>query len=319
MRDLHFWGSHTPVFLAVASQGSISEAAKVLGMTQSSVSYHLSELEKTLKISLFDRRQKPIGLTSEGKIFYRELYYECSRLGEIIQKLQAKNYCAPSISFGIIESLSYELGIKLASELFGNTLNFEIKTGTSEYLYSLLDQQKLDWVIASKRPQVEKYNSIPLFREPSVLVIPEKIKLVRQKTSWEELQFCGLPFLRYNQKSGGDIITESILNSLSVRFPNRMRVDDGGVMLRLIKAGLGWSFLRPATLVQHREALQGIKILPMPEPVIERRIMLVHEKSRRPMALPKIREICEKYFLEDLKIQILHIAPWLEEYFASPV
>ena len=37
------------------------------------------------------------------------------------------------------------------------------------------------------------------------------------------------------------------------------------------------------------------------------------------MALPNIREICEKYFLEDLKIQILHIAPWLEEYFASPV
>ena len=72
-RNVMLFGTHAKVFIAVVEQGNIQEAASVLKISQSSVSYHLKELEKEVGFQLYDRSQKPNHLTHTRKAKIRLL------------------------------------------------------------------------------------------------------------------------------------------------------------------------------------------------------------------------------------------------------
>ncbi len=59
------------VFKAVADRRSFSEAALDLNYTQSSVSQHVTNLERELGASLIDRAARPVALTPAGEILLR--------------------------------------------------------------------------------------------------------------------------------------------------------------------------------------------------------------------------------------------------------
>ena len=56
------------VFRAVATQRSFSAAASALNYTQSSVSQHVTNLERELGVTLLDRGARPVRLTDAGEI-----------------------------------------------------------------------------------------------------------------------------------------------------------------------------------------------------------------------------------------------------------
>ena len=56
------------VFLGVCDCGTMSGAARVLGLTQSAVSQTIAELEQRVNASLFDRNVRPLGLTVSGVV-----------------------------------------------------------------------------------------------------------------------------------------------------------------------------------------------------------------------------------------------------------
>ena len=56
--------------VVVAEQGSFSEAARILHISQPSISTHISALEKELGVRLFNRTTKKVVLTSQGKEVY---------------------------------------------------------------------------------------------------------------------------------------------------------------------------------------------------------------------------------------------------------
>lgn len=58
-------------FVRVAESGSFSKAAKVLYLTQPTVSAHISSLEKELNARLFVRNTKEVSLSEDGKILYK--------------------------------------------------------------------------------------------------------------------------------------------------------------------------------------------------------------------------------------------------------
>jgi LysR family transcriptional regulator, salicylic acid-responsive activator of bsdBCD len=58
-------------FCAIAEQGQISRAAKVLHMAQPPLSQRLKELEGELGCQLFSRKGRRLELTDTGKLFYR--------------------------------------------------------------------------------------------------------------------------------------------------------------------------------------------------------------------------------------------------------
>lgn len=57
------------VFTEVAEAGSFTAAARRLGITQPAVSQNIAEIENAYGIKLFDRTNKTMGLTPEGRVF----------------------------------------------------------------------------------------------------------------------------------------------------------------------------------------------------------------------------------------------------------
>jgi len=85
--DLDLWRrldwNDVRTFLAVAECGSLNSAAKLLGMTQSTISRRMEDFEYRLSARLFDRSSRGVALTDAG-ILVRDLAQSMARLGGAI-------------------------------------------------------------------------------------------------------------------------------------------------------------------------------------------------------------------------------------------
>lgn len=75
------------VFIAVAESGSFSRAAEITFLTQSTVSQHISSLEKEFDLKLLDRTGKGALLTEAGKLLLRHARRVVGEAREVPQVL----------------------------------------------------------------------------------------------------------------------------------------------------------------------------------------------------------------------------------------
>lgn len=83
-------------FVAIAEQGSINKAAGKLFVTQPNLSKAISNLENELKVRIFNRTNKGVALTDEGKKLYQYARTIINQM-ELIQGLSEKEH-APVLS-----------------------------------------------------------------------------------------------------------------------------------------------------------------------------------------------------------------------------
>lgn len=96
-------------FLAVVKHGNITAAAKAMFLSPQVISQHISQLEKELDVSLFQRRRSGMELTSYGQEFY---------------------------DFSVRWIGMYNHTLKSISELYNN-LSLHFRIGISEYIDTL--------------------------------------------------------------------------------------------------------------------------------------------------------------------------------------
>ena len=77
-------------------------------------------------------------------------------------------------------------------------------------------------------------------------------------------------------------------------------VDDGGVMLKLISKGIGWSLVRPATLVQHPDLAARVHFCKMPDPVMQREVILIFGKSVNPELVDTVETLSKSFYEAEL-------------------
>jgi molybdenum-dependent DNA-binding transcriptional regulator ModE len=93
------------VFMAVATEGSFTKAAAVLGISQPAVSQNIAELEKSSGRKFFERLRGEVHLTPEGEVF--------------------REYAVKMLALG-----------KSASNMFSNLQSSAVKISVSEELYA---------------------------------------------------------------------------------------------------------------------------------------------------------------------------------------
>jgi DNA-binding transcriptional LysR family regulator len=85
LRHLPPHGALRP-FEAAARLGSISAAARELGVTQPAISRHLSQLEADLRQPLFERTARGLRLTEAGRACQAAVAGEGIALGRFVQR-----------------------------------------------------------------------------------------------------------------------------------------------------------------------------------------------------------------------------------------
>ncbi|MBE7342439.1 LysR family transcriptional regulator [Staphylococcus haemolyticus] len=169
-------------FLTVVEASSISKAAKILNITQPTLSRQLKELEIELGAELFKREPKGIKLTEDG-IFLKNRSEEILSLASKTQQEfdnKKKQELAGHITIGCVEADNSDTLAMILEELTQDypRITFHISSGTSEDITERLDKGLLDIAILLEPISVENYEKLSLPRtERWGLLVPRSSNL----------------------------------------------------------------------------------------------------------------------------------------------
>lgn len=118
------------IFMTVASEGSFTKAASVLGISQPAVSQNISELEKTTGVRLFERLRGEVILTEQGRVFKDyaariiSCYAEASRMFSLLPPANVKIYVSEELYTHLVAPV-IEKFIKVHPEITFERVLFE--------------------------------------------------------------------------------------------------------------------------------------------------------------------------------------------------
>ncbi len=156
-------------FLAVAMSKTLKDAAVLMSLSQSTVSYNLKNFEELLGVELVDRRKghKVIQLTSSGKA----LLPLALKWSEIIREIQSFNSTQQYyLSIGGVESVNYCILPDLYNSLVEHKIYCKISTDLSIELYKMLDNRVVDVAFVVTEIPYDNVN-ITQFKQENMCVL----------------------------------------------------------------------------------------------------------------------------------------------------
>ncbi len=175
-------------FLMTAREENITKAAKLLHITQPTLSRQLMQLEEELGVTLFERGKHSITLTEDGRLLWRRAQ-EILELAEKTKEdfLQKESSLTGELAIGSGELRSSRfLARVLASFQKQHPLvRYEVYSGNSDNIKERIEQGTLDLGILVEPVDISKYEFIRLpeketwgvlVREDSELAEKEKVK-----------------------------------------------------------------------------------------------------------------------------------------------
>lgn len=300
------------IFEAVASSGSLSSGAKLLGVTQSAISQALSQIEKVLETPVFDRSQRPFKLTPAGIALSRRARLILEDMERLVVHVRDADLASrPAMRVGLIDSFAATAGPALIKRITASASQVLVWSGLAySHTHALLNRQ-LDLIVTPDTLEdVDHLVRRALFTEPFVVVVPKS----RQKEFQEaDLKFISsqLPFIRFSARSHFGATIERHIRRMCVTPRPYLEIDTSDVVLSMVAADLGWAITTPMCLLQGRSNLAKVAILPLLSAPLSRTLYQVsRENEYEEMAeacFQASRSVLETEIFPEVRARI----PWL--------
>ena len=264
---ISLWGIE--VFLACAEEGSVSAAARRLGVSVSSVSQQLSNLEAALGAELIDRHQRPARLTPAGETFRRRAARIAQEAAEARAELAAPDLSALTrLRLGMIEDFDADVTPRLLSAMSAELTRcqFLLETGASHRLYDQLDNRALDMIVAAEtgEPAAGSMEVHPLLEEPFVAAVA--------RGTAPDAALPQMPLVQYTERHlmGRQIAAHLARHDL--RLAHRFELDSYHAILAMVAGGAGWTILTPLGYLRAQRFRDEVELRPLPVAPLTRRI-----------------------------------------------
>ncbi|EUJ43178.1 LysR family transcriptional regulator [Listeria riparia FSL S10-1204] len=161
-------------FLTVAREKTISRAAKVLHLSQPTLSKQLKELEETLGVKLFIRGSRFITLTDDGIYLVKKGKEILSLVESTTANLLNDNSISGQIAIGAGETRAFEFIGQLLRDLRLKhpDIHFQLYSGNSDDVLEKIDYGLLDFGLVIDPVEKQKYDylQLPLVDHWGILV-----------------------------------------------------------------------------------------------------------------------------------------------------
>ena len=298
--------------IEIAKCQSISRAAEVLCITQSTLSQYLSKLESEIGVKLFDRQRNGMMLTPAGTLYVDTAKRMIEEKNELYNQIAdiAKGQTG-SFSVGITP----HWGSMVISQIIGRFtavypgVTIKIKEDTAEPLIRSLQDGSLDMAIM---PMVDNTSvmegSLLLQTEPLVMALPEAwVKDIPLQEAGSPFPHCGVEILKDKPMvlSRGDTTIRKLDNQCFEKVGFKPKVVSSlnshmGAII-MAKNGVGGTFVPLSCAIK----AEGVRFL-MPVPEINWHVVI---SFKRDYHLHK----SERYFIElvqkHFSDQKLNVAP----------
>ncbi len=296
------WGIE--VFVASAEEGSISAAARRLGVSPSAVSQQLAALETALGAVLLDRSGRPMQITPAGAMFRRHAQVILNAASEARAELAMADLSGlTTLRLGVIEDFDSDVTPRLLSALARDLkgCRFLLETGASHRLMDQLEARALDIVIAADTDQPpEDWREIhPILAEPFVAVAPPGANI------------DDLPLIQYTARHlmGRQIAAHLARHGL--KPAHRFELDSYAAILAMVAGGEGWTILTPLALHQARAFRAAVEVRPLPFPALSRTLSLSARAGILQGVPSQIAQRLKPLITEVVITPALAATPWL--------
>jgi DNA-binding transcriptional LysR family regulator len=249
-------------FLALAEELNFNETAKKLNITQQTLSGHIKKLETHFGVKLFNYGP-PLEITAAGLL----LKAYAQDLSDKRKKMESDMLALRTSKSGILT-----IGCTFARAQFQlppvikefnskyPLMRVRIFEGNTPEVEDLLAKRKVDLSIGFVPENLENITSIPLYKDPFLIVIHPSVlnkhfpdRKVQSfffgdsRTIREIIENC--PFLTLSPNTTIGKISRSYLSSQNIRPAHMLELRDVGTMLAMCYEEVGFMFC-PKTLVQ---------------------------------------------------------------------
>ncbi len=303
------------IFSHVAKTGNMSQAAELLGMTQSSISQTLSNLEQSLQTTLLNRSVRPMELTTAGRFLLDRsvlLLQEAQKTSQAIK--QADYTQLRHIKIALVDSIATATGRALVDALKLRTEDWSISTGISHLHGHALLSRNADIIISDDA--LEDYADLCRFRilrEPFILALPNDYN-----SPVEDLNqlLTKLDFIRYSANSLIGRRIERHLRAAYVEPPKRLELDNSYAIVSAVSSGLGWTITTPLCLFQSGIRLHQVQIRQLPMEPFYRSISLIARKDELGDLPQQIAQDSIAILRHNFLREVADKQPWLKQHLA---
>lgn len=279
-------------FLAVARLEHMTEAARNLHVTQSSLSKTIQRLEEDLGVPLFDRVGRKLRLNESGSRFLRRAERALFELEQGKQELS--DLSSP-------EHGTLELAVTTASTLPNilrefrkkrPDIQYHVQMLTTQEMVTLLNRGEVDYCLSSPPIKGDDIECQIVFIDPILVAVPKGHRLAnRGSVSLTELRdewFVGV-----NSGYGTRDLIDSVCKSVGFVPKYVYEGDEPARLSTLVEAEIGLAFI-PSTARNSREDIQYLQV---ENHELEREIALLWHRSRYiSQAALEFREVVVEYF-----------------------
>lgn len=243
------------IFQMVAEKGTITEAAKALSYVQSNVTSRIQKLEDELNTPLFNRHNRGMSLTPEGKKLIGYAEKILSLTNEMKKVLQSSDEPSGKLEIGSVETVIKLPHILSAYNKKYDNVELSLYTGVTEKLREEVLNHHLDGAFVTDTGQHPDLISQDVFQEELVLISDIS------KTSLEQLK--EEPFLCFSKGCGYRARLETWYDDQNITPKKIMEFGTLETILSSVAVGLGITFV-PMSAVSHLERKGHIQCHSLP-------------------------------------------------------
>ncbi|MCP4185305.1 MAG: LysR family transcriptional regulator [Hyphomicrobiales bacterium] len=302
-------------FVAVEETGSVSDGARRIDGSSSGVSQQITALEIAVGAKLFDRRTRPMKLTPAGQM----LRAHARKILQTVSDAQAdlsKHKLAdlPKITLAIIDDLDASLTPDLVTRL---QLRFRqcfvnAYSGRSDQVVEMLQQREADICVSAIVPEdIEGFTSIPILREPFVLVTA---KGLLENNKDIPTQLASKPFISYSESIPiGRTVTQHI-KRLRFKAPQKFALEATRSVIAMVIQSDGWSLTTPLNLLDAERFIANIDIYRNPFPAFSRQIYMIARTAEFGDLPDQLAADCRELLSDKVIPRFMDIVPDFDDF-----
>ncbi|AIQ47287.1 LysR family transcriptional regulator [Paenibacillus sp. FSL R7-0273] len=234
------------VFYWAAKTGSLSQAAKVLFITQPSVSHAIKQLEDSFGLTLFNRNSKGVTLTPEGAALYSYIEQSHILITQAEKKMtELKNLDNGELRIGGSDSLfkHYLLPFIETFHQHYPGIRLHLIHGTTPEVISYLKEGQVDLGVVRipiADPQLEVWQGLQL-QDCFVAGSSHYPELNDKVLTIEEL--LRHPIILFSRRSRARAAVSDLFRGYGYELKPEIEVGSVGLLIEFARKGLGISFV----------------------------------------------------------------------------
>jgi LysR family transcriptional activator of nhaA len=248
---------HLRLFRAVASDGTLTGAARGLNLSQSALSTQLKALEASLGQDLFERRGRGLVLTEAGRIALDHAEAIFRTADDLTATLRETGRTRRALRVGALATLSRNFQMQFLRPLIGRAdVEVVLRSGSQEELLRGLDGMALDVILTNVAPARDATSHWLVHRldEQPVSLIGTRNRVGPEPPSLREL-LATHPLIVPTRETGLRAAFDALAARLQVTPIYAAEVDDMAMIRLLARADAGLAIIPP--IVVHDELLSG--------------------------------------------------------------